>query len=227
MIFTHYTELGLLAAAELVNTQDGDTEGLPDIAALDSYVRNWGWTGKHERSEPELRAVRALRPRLRQFWELDEHGIVELINELLREAHALPQLVKHDNWDYHLHATPSDAPLAMRMAVDAAMAIIDVVLAKELGRLRICDSPTCDFVVVDLSKNRSKRFCDDGCGNRAAVAAYRARKAGKATGAEPSARDTGIHKLPWIETPHLAKAGSHSAGKARTAVAGRRPRAAK
>jgi predicted RNA-binding Zn ribbon-like protein len=30
-------------------------------------------------------------------------------------------------------------------------------------------------VVIDLSKNRSKRFCDGGCGNRAAVEAYRAR----------------------------------------------------
>ncbi|MEO6713907.1 MAG: CGNR zinc finger domain-containing protein [Mycobacteriales bacterium] len=31
----------------------------------------------------------------------------------------------------------------------------------------------------DLSKNRSKRFCESGCGNRAAVAAYLARKAAK------------------------------------------------
>jgi predicted RNA-binding Zn ribbon-like protein len=32
-------------------------------------------------------------------------------------------------------------------------------------------------VVVDLSRNKSKRFCATGnCGNRANVAAYRARK---------------------------------------------------
>jgi predicted RNA-binding Zn ribbon-like protein len=30
--------------------------------------------------------------------------------------------------------------------------------------------------MIDLSKNRSRRFCDAGCGNRAAVTAYRARK---------------------------------------------------
>ena len=56
------------------------------------------------------------------------------------------------------------------------MAMVDVVRSNELGRLRICASPTCLDVVVDLSKNRSKRFCDGNCGNRAAVAAYRARK---------------------------------------------------
>jgi predicted RNA-binding Zn ribbon-like protein len=106
-----------------------------------------------------------------------ERRVVEIVNALLREAGALPQLVKHDEWDYHLHATPPDAPLATRMAVEAAMALVDVVRTNELSRLQICDYPGCDNVVVDLSKNRSKRFCDAGCGNKAAVAAYRARKA--------------------------------------------------
>jgi len=140
-------------------------------------VDGWGWTGGREHTEAELRAVRDLRPRLRQIWEVDEDEVVAIVNELLREAKALPQLVKHDEWNYHLHATPPAAPLATRMAVEAAMAVIDVVRSNELSRLRICASPTCLDVVVDLSKNRSKRFCDGTCGNRAAVAAYRARKA--------------------------------------------------
>jgi predicted RNA-binding Zn ribbon-like protein len=63
------------------------------------------------------------------------------------------------------------------MAVEAAMGFIDVVRDGQLSRLRMCTYPGCDNVVVDLSKNRSKRFCDSGCANRAAVNAYRARKA--------------------------------------------------
>jgi predicted RNA-binding Zn ribbon-like protein len=177
MVFAHDTEVALAAAAALINTLDGDQELLPDVASLDEFVRAWGWTGERDRDEAELRGVHDLRPRLRRLWELDERRIVGLVNELLREANALPQLVKHDSWDYHLHATPSEAPLATRMAVEAAMAFVDVIRSKELSRLRICDASDCDNVVVDLSKNRSKRFCDSGCGNRAAVAAYRARKA--------------------------------------------------
>lgn len=180
MVFAYDTEVGLAAAAALVNTLDGDDEKLPDIAALDEFLRTWGWTGDRDGDEAELRAVRDLRPRLRQVWEAGEERVVEIANELLREAKALPQLVRHGVWDYHLHATPPEAPLATRMAVEAAMAIVDVVRTKELSRLRICDYPGCDNVVVDLSKNRSKRFCEAGCGNRAAVAAYRARKAAKA-----------------------------------------------
>lgn len=178
MLFAYDTEVGLNAAAALVNTLDGE-ELLPDVAALDEFVGTWGWTGGRRRDQAELRAVRAMRPRLRQFWNAGEDAVVDLANALLREAKALPQLVKHDEWDYHLHATTAEAPLATRMAVEAAMAMVDVVRMHELSRLRMCDYPGCDNVVVDLSKNRSKRFCDAGCGNKAAVAAYRARKAAK------------------------------------------------
>jgi predicted RNA-binding Zn ribbon-like protein len=180
MLFTHDTEVALAAAAALVNTADGEDEHLTDLAALDAFVRTWGWTGERRQDEAELRAVRELRPRLRRVWQVTEERAVEIVNELLREANALPQLVRHDEWDYHLHATPPDAPLATRMAVEAAMALVDVVRSKELSRLRICALPSCDNVVVDLSKNRSKRYCEGGCGNRAAVAAYRARKAAQA-----------------------------------------------
>ena len=176
MIFAHDTETALAFAAELVNTA-GAKELLPDVGALGALVRAWEWSGDRTGDEAELRAVRALRPRVRRFWEADEHRIVEIVNELLREANAIPQLVKHDSFDYHIHATPPSAPLATRMLVEVAMALVDVVRSKELSRLRICEYHDCESVVVDLSKNRSKRFCDLGCGNRAAVNAYRARKA--------------------------------------------------
>src|SRR5262245_57472125 len=138
VIFAHDTECALSGTAALVNTAAGDDEHLPDVAALDDFVRTWGWTGKRDRTEAErragragfvrtggwtgkrgrteaeLRAVRALRPRIRKFWELDEDRIVVLVNELLREGRALPQLVKHDGWDYHIHASSPDAPLAVR-----------------------------------------------------------------------------------------------------------------
>jgi predicted RNA-binding Zn ribbon-like protein len=181
MFFAHDTEVSLTAIAALVNTGGRDGEKLPDIAALEAFVRGQGWTGRHERSQAELQAVRGLRPRLRRLWSEDEHGVVRIVNQLLREAGALPQLVAHDDEPYHLHATPPDAPLATRMAVEAAMAFVDLVRSGELSRLRICEYPDCDNVLVDLSRNRSRRFCDAGCGNRAAVTAYRARKAARRT----------------------------------------------
>jgi predicted RNA-binding Zn ribbon-like protein len=174
MLFAHDTEVALMAAAALVNTEpDGTLETLDD---LEAFVAEWGWTGSRRRTRAELAAVQALRPRLRKVWHVDKDGAAGIVNTLLREASAVPQLVKHDVWDYHLHATRPEQPLAERMAVEAAMALVDVIRTDELGRLRICAAGDCDNVLVDLSKNRSKRFCEAGCGNRMAVAAYRARR---------------------------------------------------
>jgi len=105
--------------------------------------------------------------------------VVELINTMLAEARALPQLVRHGRWDWHLHAVSPDAPLATRITVETAMAMVDVIRADELSRLGVCADEECRGVVLDLSRNRSRRFCSTACTNRNAVAAYRARQAGR------------------------------------------------
>jgi len=180
--FAHDTEVALHAAAALVNTDDTDGDELPDLASLDRFLDAWGWTGSRRRTRRELAEVRALRPRLRRLWHLDEDGVVAQVNAMLGDAHALPQLVRHDEWDYHLHATSPDAPLADRMAVEAAMAFVDVVRQKELDRLRVCDADDCESVLVDLSKNRSRRYCSATCSNRVNVAAFRARASSSPSG---------------------------------------------
>jgi predicted RNA-binding Zn ribbon-like protein len=126
------------------------------------------------RSLPDLVTVKVVMSKdlPTQFLQIRTHVV-----DLLREFEARPQLVRHDEWDYHLHATTPDAPLVARMAVEAAMAMVDVVRTDELSRLRTCDMFDCDDVLVDLSRNRSKRYCDLSCSNRAAVAAYRSRQA--------------------------------------------------
>ncbi|HMC70958.1 MAG TPA: ABATE domain-containing protein, partial [Mycobacteriales bacterium] len=91
MLFAHDTETALNAAAALVNTAGLTEDRLSDLAALDAFVRDWGWTGSRRRDKRELEQVRNLRPRLRRLWELDEDGVADLVNELLSQAKALPQ----------------------------------------------------------------------------------------------------------------------------------------
>ena len=177
MLFAHDTEVSFNAVAALVNTARGGVDELPDIAALDAFVEHWRWTGSRTHDQAELDAVRTLRPKLAELWDMTEDDAVRVVNALLRDANALPQLVKHDGWEYHIHATSPEAPLADRMAVDAAMAFADLVRFGELGRLRHCAAGDCDDVLVDLSKNRSRRFCGTACANRVNVAAYRTRRA--------------------------------------------------
>ena len=183
MLFAHDTEVSLATTAALVNTlpgasHSGDDE-LSTTEQLAEFLDAAEFTGSRTGNDEELRQMRDLRDRLRELWTRDEDGVVQLVNELLREANALPQLVKHDAWDWHMHATEASAPVAHRAQVETAMAMIDIVRAKELKRLHECAADDCSAVVVDLTRNRSKRYCDVGnCGNRMHVAAYRARLRG-------------------------------------------------
>jgi predicted RNA-binding Zn ribbon-like protein len=177
VLFAHDTEVALAAAAALANTRRETPDSLRTAADLDAFVRRWEWTGRRSRSREELAAVRALRPTLDRIWQADLDEAVELVNGLLRNAGALPQLVRHDGWDYHLHATRPDAPLADRMAVEAAMAVVDVIRMGELHRLHVCAADDCADLLVDLSKNSSRRFCSTTCANRTNVSAYRQRQA--------------------------------------------------
>ncbi len=176
MLFTHDTEVVLVCTAALVNTDSTDGDTLTDVAQLDRFFLEWGYTGSRTFDDVELRAVRRLRTRLRAAWGMDVDELAATSNELLRRARALPQLVKHDDWGYHIHATDPSQPLATRMAVEFAMAMVDVIRSGETGRLQVCASDDCDDVLVDLSRNSSKRYCSVSCGNRENVAAYRARR---------------------------------------------------
>ncbi len=178
MTFAHDTDVALAAAAALVNSTGSspDADTLRTTDDLERFLDDNGWFGSRAGDAEELAAVRALRPRLRTLWELEEEALVGMVNEILAEADALPQLVDHDGLGWHIHAVPQEAPLATRMAVEAAMAVIDVVRTGELDRLKTCAAEDCDDVIVDLSRNRSKRFCEGGCGNRENVRAYRDRQ---------------------------------------------------
>ncbi|MDF2498067.1 CGNR zinc finger domain-containing protein [Arthrobacter koreensis] len=181
MVFTYDTEMALSTAAALVNTGSQDPDPLADDAGLTRFLAQERFSGSRTHTPPELEAVLRLRAELTELWTAGEEDLVDGINRLLFTASALPQLVRHDGWDWHLHCTPPEAELADRMATEAAMALADVVRAGELARLRTCAAPDCSNAVVDLSRNRSRRYCDTGnCGNRQHVRAYRRRLASSA-----------------------------------------------
>ena len=175
MVFTHDTEASLLAAVALVNSGE-EPDTLNTRAELEAFLDEHEFTGTRRGDAAELAGVRELRPRLRALLTSDRDTAASLVNDLLVEERALPQLVRHGGHDWHIHAVAPDAPLATRIAVEAAMAMIDVIRADEISRLDVCADPDCEGLVLDLSRNRSRRFCSTACTNRAAVAAYRARK---------------------------------------------------
>jgi len=178
VVYAHDTEIALAEAAALVNTLSDGVDQLASRAGLDQLLRDYPFSGVQLGTAAELESVRLLRERLRTFWTAGSRDeAAAIVNAILRDADARPYLSKHDEYDWHLHVTEPAAPLAQRMGAELAMGFLDLVRTDDLARLRVCAASDCEDVLVDLSKNQSKRYCDTGnCGNRANVAAYRARK---------------------------------------------------
>ncbi|ROQ40748.1 putative RNA-binding Zn ribbon-like protein [Frondihabitans sp. PhB188] len=181
MHFAPDTDEALEFVVALSNTvPTASRSGVDEIATpseLTALLDAFGYSGRFDRDEAELVAVLDARDRLRGVFVMDRDAAVAEVNLMLREVGALPQLVRHDALDWHLHATDLTAPLADRIRVEAALALVDVLRSDEMGRLRTCEAFDCDGVLVDLSRNGSKRFCSVRCGNRMNMVAFRARAA--------------------------------------------------
>jgi predicted RNA-binding Zn ribbon-like protein len=176
VLFTDDTDAALQAAVALVNSTDAPGDPLGSVDDLTAFLASWSYTGRHDSTPDEVEALRRLRPALKALLLAERDVAVEIVNGMLAEAKALPQLQRHDQWDWHVHAVGPDRPLDERVVVETAMAMIDVIRADEMSRLASCAADDCEDVVLDLSRNRSRRYCSTTCGNREAVAAYRARQ---------------------------------------------------
>jgi len=171
----------LTAVAELINTgRSRDGEGLRDVAGVAAFARRYGFGGRARAGDaPALRAYRARLDAIVAAGEAgDGPAAVRMINALLAETGAIPQIVSHDGRGPHIHVSRPAAPMADRITAHLAMGLAELLVSGQSGRLRSCASPTCRDVFLDESRNRSRRYCDSRtCGNRLHVAAYRARKA--------------------------------------------------
>ena len=180
MLFSHDTEHALACVVDLVNTVDpaGGDEQLADLEALSDFVRRHDVSDVGPLTFTDLHAVHSLRSAVRPAFSCaDDRAAATVVNRLVSHASVTPRLTDHDGYDFHVHYFAPGASLADHLAIDGGMALAQVISAGERERLRVCDAPDCDRVLVDLSRNRSKRYCDARtCGNRLHVAAYRERQ---------------------------------------------------
>ncbi|WP_415948617.1 CGNR zinc finger domain-containing protein [Streptomyces sp. KLOTTS4A1] len=183
MLITHDTRCALDVVVALVNTaaDDGGPDGddrLCVVPDLQEFVREHDISDVGTLTERDLAAVRSVRERFcAVFAAEDAAEAAALINELVAGAGTTPRLTDHDGFDWHVHYFAPGASVADHLAADCGMALAFFVVAGEQERLRRCEAPDCRRAFVDLSRNRSRRYCDSRtCGNRLHVAAYRARR---------------------------------------------------
>lgn len=193
-MFTAEVNRALAAAADLLNTAQGPKSAshtpdtLETVDGLKAFLKErepqLQWPTSTADSA-QLEQVRQLRTTLHEVWgsgpDPDEHHL-ELINDLLDGVGT--KLIRSGESGEAGESSISEAPIPTSsqihhvMTATVAAALAHLVVAGEAGRLRICRGENCEAAIVDLTRNRSKLFCDFGnCANRAHVRAYRARRA--------------------------------------------------
>jgi predicted RNA-binding Zn ribbon-like protein len=184
LLFSHDTERSLACVVDLVNSAPSRTpsgthvEQLPDLGSLAAFVVRHDISEVGELTEQDLRGVHALRDAVVAVFDAsDDRSAAEAVNTLVSRATVTPRLTDHDGYDWHVHYFAPGASLTEHLTIDCGMALAHVVASGERERLRRCEAPDCEQVLVDLSRNRSRRYCDARtCGNRLHVAAYRERQ---------------------------------------------------
>jgi len=139
MTFTPDIEASLKVIVNLLNTEVQIVDMLSSVADLDEFLDSQHFTADRAHNQAELRSIRQLRSQLKSIWTASEEDAVFRVNQILRTANAQPQLIKSPRRGYKLHATTMSSPLYDRFAVNAAMALAEVILAGGLERLRICE----------------------------------------------------------------------------------------
>ncbi len=204
MELTYYSDF----AVRLVNTEE-PLRGRDELTSVEAVRALFGPSQHAARraGDADVTRLRGVRNRLRAVFtaaaEGDEVTAVDLLNALLLEYPASPQISGHDYLDeegrprWHLHLAEHPSSATAGYAAIACMGLAFQLTDLGVDRLGVCEATPCRNAYIDTSTNRSKRYCSDRCATRANVAAYRARKrrerelSGRTAEGSQRASDTG------------------------------------
>jgi predicted RNA-binding Zn ribbon-like protein len=162
---------------DFVNTTDHElgTDGLSSPVELARYLVERGLAPSGiEASAADLDAALRLRAGLRRALELNHDGTQEALPELDEVLAGLPVTLTWTPGGLTLTTTDSTA---LGGLARIAIAANEAVAAEIWWRLKICAWDECEWAFYDHSKNRSRNWCEYGCGNKVKTRAYRARRA--------------------------------------------------
>lgn len=169
---------------ELVNSFDADVdephpEQLQTQEDLKALLTRWRILAYGEVvTGDDLATIRHLRQDLRAIFESAEESVAaSQINALIERAPVTSALHPSGDGDWHLKVRADPGlPLAQRVAVEAALGLAEAIEEYGFARLSVCEADPCRDVFLDISRNRSRRYCGPKCANRHNVAAFRQRQ---------------------------------------------------
>jgi predicted RNA-binding Zn ribbon-like protein len=180
MTFAHYG-IGIpfdALAQNLVNSYDNTRtppEYLQTTHDLGAFLAQHGLPAKRV-SAADVEAARLLRDRVRGVFEANgARQIIGLVNALAGGARVGFQ-VESRRQSVAVQWHVDDASNLIER-LQSAVAINLASLLERFGveRLRVCETPPCRDVFIDVSKNGARRYCGTTCANRRRVAIFRER----------------------------------------------------
>jgi predicted RNA-binding Zn ribbon-like protein len=155
-------------------------ERLPDPGALGRWLAEAGLAEGARPTERDLAEARALREAIFRVGAdlvagraLDRQARATLNGAAAELRLGAPRLEADGSVRWI-----STLPVAFALARLAADAI--AIFAAEAERLALCELPGCGALLLSRSRSDRRRWCSkETCGNRAKVAAYRARQRGE------------------------------------------------
>lgn len=148
---------------------------LANAEQFKAWIRARGLAGA---SREDHRQALQLRETLRAFLKLPAHertSASHAVAQLNALAAALPLDVAIDRAAVKLRPHADANGLAQVLAQ-----LYELAVTGRLVRLKMCDSPECEWIFFDRSKPANRRWCSSSrCGNREKTRSYRARQRGE------------------------------------------------
>ena len=160
-----------------VNTEDHETgeDALSTTTGLGVYLQaEQLWDGSGVIRRAHLHLARLLRSGLREALEQHHDGGEGPLEELRHALGDMP-VVLDCSVEHGPMLTAGGTGVVRALAL-VAVAAHECAVEGIWDRLKVCSADDCAWAYYDRSKNRSRNWCEYGCGNKVKTRAYRERR---------------------------------------------------
>jgi len=151
-------------AVDLVNAEPAD---VPAVLVAHGETNLTGLAAEREQLHGVLAELRAL------LAITDRSEAAVRLNSLLTRHATIPQLVRHEGWDWHLHVDRVDDTWSNWLASSAALALAGRLTARSNVPWGTCAAHGCARAFLDDGHGGTRRYCSPVCATRQRVRDHR------------------------------------------------------
>lgn len=152
-----------------------------DEGWITTFLSNWGYENLESPNEVEYKYLVELREDLININDdlLATNGIIT--EEMIKKINSYLTICKcyrilsKDNEGYKIEVKHENYSWFW-IINEVATSFSEIILSKDISRVKICENPDCKFIYYDNSKNQSKRWCCDKCSNLIKVRRFRVKQ---------------------------------------------------